>query len=166
MANRPEGEERRLINNAAIRALVGTCKQTAKDTTTAVKIVEDLCRLNGVKLDTVNGSVKRHKVHFIDVFKRLRGLEDNDLFEDGVKHGKTGMKTSTRNMLILIIMGLGCLFAGLTVFKTSQSKMESAILAKMNGKMDDRYRGADANRDILKVLEEIKKMKEGTKTKK
>jgi len=91
---------------------------------TIVKAIKE----NGNKLDIINGTVKKHKINIRDIFGRLKTVEDAEIFEDGVREGKKGMKASTRNMIIVVLIALSCLFAGIKTFQSSQKVLIEKIV--------------------------------------
>ena len=93
--------------------------------------LQDAIHENGKKLDTINGTVRRHKGNITEIFTRLKTIEDTELIEEGIRKGKASMKTSTRNMIIVVIMVLGCLMAGIRTFQTSQKNLMEKIESKI-----------------------------------
>jgi len=79
----------------------------------------------GIKAQLIemNGTQKRHSRWFKDVYKRLRKVEDDDLFEDGKTEGKTLFKASTYKFIGIILTAFICLFAGIKTFQSSQKKL-------------------------------------------
>lgn len=88
---------------------------------------------NGKKLSYINGDVKRSKTDITSIKKRLRSVEDNELLQEGIEKGKGFMKTSTRNTIIIVIMALGCLFAGIKTFQNSQQELLSLVTKLTEG---------------------------------
>ena len=88
----------------------------------------------------INGNVKRHSGYFKTLFTRVRDLENNDIREDGVREGKSMMKASTRNLIIILLMGVGLgttLFFGLLREIRSQKQMQMQMMQSIvNGKTE------------------------------
>ena len=111
----------------------------------------------GIKLQLteMNGTQKRHGRWFKDTWLRLKKIEDKELLEEGEKIGIGKLKTSTRNMIITVIMALGCLFAGIKVFQSSQMQLVTILEDK---KIDiitndsDRITKIEDSIDMLKNL--------------
>lgn len=74
--------------------------------------IEKAVKENGLKLDVINGTVGRHKRDIKNLFERIRTVEDNEILEEGIRKGKTVMKTSTRNMITILVAG-SLLFVGI-----------------------------------------------------
>ena len=89
------------------------------------------------------------------IYSKLKKIEDNELLEEGEKIGIGKLKTSTRNMIITVIMALGCLFAGIKVFQSSQMQLVTILEDK---KIDiitndsDRITKIEDSIDMLKNL--------------
>ena len=91
---------------------------------------------NGKKLSYINGDVQRNNSDIRSIKGRLRKVENNEILQEGIEKGKGFMKTSTRNMLIIIFIALGCLFAGINTFKSGQKhsdeKLEKLVKVLIN----------------------------------
>mgnify|MGYP000105376607 FL=1 len=107
---------------------------------------------NGKILSYINGDVKRSKSDILSINKRLRDIEDNELLQEGADKERSKMKTSTRNMLITVIMALGCLFAGIKVFQSSQGRLAS--LLQNNVSHIDRIESIEKSIDLINLIVE------------
>jgi hypothetical protein len=138
--------------NIALRELIEEHNTAMKQLSRKIDNNQITLDRNGVKLDKINGTVKRHKnKYFPDVFGRLRKLEDIDKVEEGIEIGKTKMSTSTKNTITIIGCIATCFFLGSAIFLLAQKNLNKSVVKEMSTGMGDRYRESDALRD-MKVL--------------
>ena len=108
---------------------------------------------NGKKLTYINGDVNRSKGDIVGIKKRLRSVENNEILQEGIEKGKGFMKTSTRNTIIIVIMALGCLFAGIKTFQNSQKELVALLSKNPNAySADNRIQRIEDSVDMLKHL--------------
>lgn len=86
---------------------------------------------NGKQLTEMNGTQKTHGKWFKEIFKRVKKIEDDEIHEDGVREGKTMLKTSTRNMIIVVIMATGLYIAGVREIRSQKQQAVTILKAQV-----------------------------------
>ena len=108
-----------------------------------------LAEIKGVnkQLTILNGSVKTNKGNIKNLDDRVSTIEEDGIEHKGFERGKRFMKTSTRNLLILICSILIAVGAatkiGVSVFKTAFAVNQKEIMAEIATGMDDRFTGEE-----------------------
>ncbi len=92
--------ERRDAGNQMLRVLIGKQKESDAIVNGKLDSIE-------LKVDITNGRVTRNEKITERHGEKIAVIEKTELFEEGVRTGRKSMKTSTRNLIILIISIIG-----------------------------------------------------------
>ena len=91
------------------------------------------------QLTEMNGTQKTHSKWFREIVKRVKKIEDDDIFGEGVREGKKGMKTSTRNMILTALLATGLFIAGVREIRSQkQQAVEAMTVQVAHDKTSDR----------------------------